>query len=150
MIQNGAVPVFLDNDPLTGNIDVSGLEEAFVPGKTKAVMCAHTLGNPFDLNAVLAFCERHDLWLIEDNCDALGSTYTRSTHRKGTRNASYRNMGRSFDPIFLSATSSHSRRRRRDQYRQENDAQGLDRELPRLGTGLLVRQRKRKHLWKTI
>lgn len=79
MIQNGAVPVFLDNDPVTGNINVSALEEAFVPGKTKAVMCAHTLGNPFDLNAVLSFCERHNLWLIEDNCDALGSTYTRST-----------------------------------------------------------------------
>ena len=82
MIQNGAVPVFLDNDPVTGNIDVSALEEAFVPGKTKAVMCAHTLGNPFDLNAVVSFCERHDLWLIEDNCDALGSTYTRSAPGK--------------------------------------------------------------------
>lgn len=79
IIQNGAVPVFLDNDPVTGNIDVSGLEEAFVSGKTRAVMCAHTLGNPFQLDAVLSFCERHDLWLIEDNCDALGSTYTRRT-----------------------------------------------------------------------
>lgn len=79
IIQNRAVPVFLDNDPVTGNIDISALEEAFVPGKTKAVMCAHTLGNPFRLNAVLEFCERHDLWLIEDNCDALGSTYTRQT-----------------------------------------------------------------------
>jgi CDP-6-deoxy-D-xylo-4-hexulose-3-dehydrase len=77
IIQNGVVPVFLDNDPATGNIDVSALEEAFVPGKTKAVMCAHTLGNPFQLDAILSFCERHDLWLIEDNCDALGSTYTR-------------------------------------------------------------------------
>ena len=47
IIQNGAVPVFLDNDPVTGNIDVADLEEAFVPGKTKAVMCAHALGNPF-------------------------------------------------------------------------------------------------------
>jgi CDP-6-deoxy-D-xylo-4-hexulose-3-dehydrase len=77
IIQNGAVPVFLDNDPVTGNIDVSALEDAFVTGKTKAVMCAHTLGNPFQLDAVLSFCEQHDLWLIEDNCDALGSTYTR-------------------------------------------------------------------------
>jgi CDP-6-deoxy-D-xylo-4-hexulose-3-dehydrase len=77
IIQNGAVPVFLDNDPVTGNIDTRSLEEAFIPGKTKAVMCAHTLGNPFDLGAIMEFCERHDLWLIEDNCDALGSTYTR-------------------------------------------------------------------------
>ena len=82
MIQNGAVPVFLDNDPATGNMDVAKLEEAFVPGKTKAVMCAHTLGNPFNLQAVLDFCERHNLWLIEDNCDALGSTYTRKTKEK--------------------------------------------------------------------
>jgi CDP-6-deoxy-D-xylo-4-hexulose-3-dehydrase len=77
IVQNGAVPVFLDNDPITGNIDARSLERAYVDGKTKAVMCAHTLGNPFDLNAVLGFCDRHDLWLIEDNCDALGSTYTR-------------------------------------------------------------------------
>ena len=76
IIQQGAVPVFLDNDPVTGNADFSRLEEAFVPGKTKAVMLAHTLGNPFDLGVVTAFCERHDLWLVEDNCDALGCTYT--------------------------------------------------------------------------
>jgi CDP-6-deoxy-D-xylo-4-hexulose-3-dehydrase len=91
IIQNGAVPVFLDNDPITGNIDVQSLDEAYVDGKTKAVMCAHTLGNPFDLGAVLDFCERHNIWLIEDNCDALGSTYTRKvpkdepqTRRTGT------------------------------------------------------------------
>jgi CDP-6-deoxy-D-xylo-4-hexulose-3-dehydrase len=77
IIQNGAVPVFLDNDPITGNIETRSLEEAYVEGKTKAVMCAHTLGNPFNLRAVLDFCARHNLWLIEDNCDALGSTYTR-------------------------------------------------------------------------
>jgi CDP-6-deoxy-D-xylo-4-hexulose-3-dehydrase len=77
IIQNGAVPVFLDNNPITGNIDTRSLEEAYVEGKTKAVMCAHTLGNPFNLRAVLDFCARHNLWLIEDNCDALGSTYTR-------------------------------------------------------------------------
>jgi CDP-4-dehydro-6-deoxyglucose reductase, E1 len=77
IIQNGAVPVFLDNDPITGNIDTRSLEEAYVEGRTKAVMCAHTLGNPFNLGAVLDFCARHNLWLIEDNCDALGSTYTR-------------------------------------------------------------------------
>jgi len=76
IVQNGAVPVFIDSDPATGNARVEMLEEAFSAGKTKAVMMAHTLGNPFDLEAVLAFCGRHDLWLIEDNCDALGSRYS--------------------------------------------------------------------------
>jgi CDP-6-deoxy-D-xylo-4-hexulose-3-dehydrase len=76
IIQAGAVPVFIDNDPATGNARVEQLEAAFTPGKTKAVMMAHTLGNPFDLGAVLEFCRKHDLWLIEDNCDALGCTYS--------------------------------------------------------------------------
>ena len=76
IVQTGAVPVFIDNDPVTGNVREGQLEAAFAPGKTKAVMIAHTLGNPFDLGAVLAFCRQHDLWLIEDNCDALGSTYS--------------------------------------------------------------------------
>jgi CDP-6-deoxy-D-xylo-4-hexulose-3-dehydrase len=75
ILQNGCVPVFIDNDPLTLNARVGQLEAAFAPGKTKAVMMAHTLGNPFDLSAVTEFCRRHQLWLIEDNCDALGSTY---------------------------------------------------------------------------
>lgn len=76
IIQAGAVPVFIDNDPVTGNARVDLLEAAYTPGKTKAVMMAHTLGNPFDLGAVLEFCRKHDLWLIEDNCDALGCTYS--------------------------------------------------------------------------
>jgi CDP-6-deoxy-D-xylo-4-hexulose-3-dehydrase len=76
IVQYGAVPVFIDNDPVTGNIMSGHLEEALIPGKTKAVMLAHALGNPFDLGAVLDFCRRHDLWLIEDNCDALGCTYS--------------------------------------------------------------------------
>ncbi|MFT5323132.1 MAG: CDP-6-deoxy-D-xylo-4-hexulose-3-dehydrase [Planctomycetaceae bacterium] len=75
IIQNGCVPVFLDNDPLTGNINVEQLDDAYVAGRTKAVMIAHTLGNPFDLKTITDFCEQHGLWLIEDNCDALGSTY---------------------------------------------------------------------------
>jgi CDP-6-deoxy-D-xylo-4-hexulose-3-dehydrase len=74
IIQNGAVPVFLDVDVPTYNIDVARLEEALSP-KTRAVMLAHTLGNPFDLATVSAFCEANDLFLIEDCCDALGSTY---------------------------------------------------------------------------
>ena len=72
MIQYGAVPVFVDVTIPQYNIDVTMLEEALSP-KTKAVMIAHTLGNPFDLKAVSEFCRKHDLWLIEDNCDALGS-----------------------------------------------------------------------------
>ncbi len=75
LLQNGLVPVFIDNDPVTLNAKVERLESAFVPGKTKAVMMAHTLGNPFDLATVGEFCRRHKLWLIEDNCDALGSRY---------------------------------------------------------------------------
>ena len=76
IIQNGCIPVFIDNDPTTGNARADQLESAYSPGKTKAVMLAHTLGNPFDLGAVLAFCKKYDLWLIEDNCDALGCTYS--------------------------------------------------------------------------
>lgn len=75
ILQYGAVPVFVDVTVPQYNIDVSKLEEALSP-KTKAVMIAHTLGNPFDLAAVKAFCDRHGLWLVEDNCDALGTKYT--------------------------------------------------------------------------
>lgn len=75
IVQNGCIPVFLDVDPITLNIRIEQLEAAFSPGKTKAVCMAHTLGNPFDLAAVGDFCRRHNLWLIEDNCDALGSLY---------------------------------------------------------------------------
>ncbi|HVY69203.1 MAG TPA: lipopolysaccharide biosynthesis protein RfbH [Verrucomicrobiae bacterium] len=75
ILQNGLVPVFVDSDPVTLNARVDQLEEAYHAGKTKAVMMAHTLGNPFDLARVTEFCRARDLWLIEDNCDALGSTY---------------------------------------------------------------------------
>lgn len=75
IIQYGAVPVFIDVTIPQYNIDVTKLEAA-LSDKTKAVMIAHTLGNPFDLKSVKAFCERHNLWLVEDNCDALGATYT--------------------------------------------------------------------------
>jgi CDP-6-deoxy-D-xylo-4-hexulose-3-dehydrase len=74
IIQYGAVPVFVDVTLPTYNIDCSQLEEA-LSGKTKAVMIAHTLGNPFDLKAVKTFCDKENLWLIEDNCDALGARY---------------------------------------------------------------------------
>lgn len=75
MLQYGAVPVFVDVTVPQYNIDVSRLEEAR-SDKTKAVMLAHTLGNPFDIEAVKAFCDKYGLWLIEDNCDALGTKYT--------------------------------------------------------------------------
>lgn len=75
IIQYGAIPVFVDVTIPQYNIDVTRLEDA-LSEKTKAVMIAHTLGNPFDLAAVKAFCGKHSLWLVEDNCDALGSTYT--------------------------------------------------------------------------
>lgn len=74
IIQNQLVPVFLDIEIGTYNIDVQYLEEAIGP-RTKAIMLAHTLGNPFNLDAVLDIARRHNLWLIEDNCDALGSKY---------------------------------------------------------------------------
>lgn len=74
IIQYGAVPVFVDVTIPQYNIDVELMQEA-ISDKTKAVMIAHTLGNPFDLKAVKSFCDKHNLWLIEDNCDALGSKY---------------------------------------------------------------------------
>lgn len=75
ILQYGAVPVFVDVTVPQYNIDVSRLETA-LSDKTKAVMIAHTLGNPFDLKAVKSFCDKHGLWLVEDNCDALGTKYT--------------------------------------------------------------------------
>lgn len=82
-IQYGAVPVFVDVTIPQYNIDVTKLEEAYSE-KTKAVMIAHTLGNPFDLTAVKDFCDKHNLWLVEDNCDALGSKYNYKGEEKFT------------------------------------------------------------------
>lgn len=75
ILQYGAVPVFVDVTVPQYNIDITKLEGALTE-KTKAVMIAHTLGNPFDLKAVKEFCDKHNLWLVEDNCDALGTKYT--------------------------------------------------------------------------
>jgi CDP-4-dehydro-6-deoxyglucose reductase, E1 len=74
ILQFGAVPVFVDVDPLNHNIDVSKIEAAISP-KTKAIMLAHSLGNPFNLDVVTALCKKYNLWLVEDCCDALGTTY---------------------------------------------------------------------------
>jgi CDP-6-deoxy-D-xylo-4-hexulose-3-dehydrase len=74
ILQFGAVPVFVDIEIATHNIDVTKIEAAISP-KTKAIMLAHSLGNPFNLKVILEICKKHNLWLIEDNCDALGSRY---------------------------------------------------------------------------
>ncbi|NDD13838.1 MAG: lipopolysaccharide biosynthesis protein RfbH, partial [Betaproteobacteria bacterium] len=74
IIQFGAVPVFVDVDLATHNIDASKIEAAITP-KTKAIMLAHSLGNPFNLDVVTTLCKKYNLWLVEDCCDALGSTY---------------------------------------------------------------------------
>ncbi len=83
IIQYGAIPVFVDVTIPQYNIDIAKLELA-LSKKTKAVMIAHTLGNPFNLKEVKAFCEKYNLWLIEDNCDALGSEYTINGQTKFT------------------------------------------------------------------
>ena len=83
ILQYGAVPVFVDVTIPQYNIDCSKLESA-LSSKTKAVMLAHTLGNPFDLKAVKEFCDKNNLWLIEDNCDALGSKYTMNGNERFT------------------------------------------------------------------
>lgn len=83
IVNYGAVPVFVDVTIPQYNIDVTKLEAA-LSDKTKAVMIAHTLGNPFDLKAVKDFCDKHNLWLVEDNCDALGSLYTIDGEEKFT------------------------------------------------------------------
>ncbi len=108
ILQNGCVPVFIDNDPATLNGRADQLEAAFIPGKTKAVMMAHTLGNPFDLAATTEFCRKHNLWLIEDNCDALGCRYDGKF--TGT-------FGDFSTQSFLSAASPDDGRRRRGQHR---------------------------------
>lgn len=74
ILQFGAVPVFVDVDPISHNIDASKIEAAISP-KTKAIMLAHSLGNPFNLDVVTALCKKYNLWLVEDCCDALGTTY---------------------------------------------------------------------------
>ena len=83
ILQYGAVPVFVDVTVPQYNIDISKLEEAY-SDKTRAVMIAHTLGNPFDIKAVKDFCDKHGLWLVEDNCDALGTKYTINGETKYT------------------------------------------------------------------
>jgi len=102
VIQNGCIPVFLDNDPITGNINCELLEEAFVEGKTKAVMLAHTLGNPFNIGRIIEFCRDRNLWLIEDNCDALGSFYSMPKDLAENLGFIKNSSGLSLDDVSLS------------------------------------------------
>ncbi|MCL2102329.1 MAG: aminotransferase class V-fold PLP-dependent enzyme, partial [Fibromonadales bacterium] len=83
VIQFGAIPVFVDITVPQYNINISALKNA-LSEKTKAVFIAHTLGNPFDISAVKDFCEKNNLWLIEDNCDALGSEFGEENRKTGT------------------------------------------------------------------
>lgn len=101
IIQNGCVPVFVDIDPHTLNISVDYLDQAYNPGVTKAIVLAHGLGNPFDLASILAFCRKNSLWLIEDNCDALGSTYTMPMHISEPLGFTESSPGLSAPPGFI-------------------------------------------------
>ena len=130
ILQNQLVPVFLDVELGTYDVKLDHLAEAVGP-RTKAVFIAHTLGNPFDLAAIQALCEEHGLWLLEDNCDALGARYDGQLTG---------NVRRHLDRELLPGPPHHDGRgRRRDG--QASDAQEDRRELPRLGPRLLVRDR---------
>ena len=106
MVQYGAVPVFVDVTIPQYNVDVTRLEQA-CSERTKAVMLAHTLGNPFDLKTVKEFCDRHGLWLVEDNCDALGSEYRIDAETVLTVGGGYRDF-----QLLSPASHDHGRRRR--------------------------------------
>ena len=131
IIQYGAVPVFVDVELATANVDASQLEAALSP-KTKAVMLAHTLGNTFDLQAVKEFCERNHLWLIEDNCDALGSEYfiiwklAEDRHDRRHRN------------VELLPASPHDDGRGRSCLHEQPGTPQAGQLVPGLGAGLLV------------
>ena len=131
IIQNGLVPVFVDVTLPTYNVDVTQLEAALSP-RTRAIMLAHTLGNPFDLAAVTAFARKHNLWLIEDCCDAVGSTYN-GQHGRHIRRSGHHQ--------FLSRSPHHYGRGRRGAHQPAAaaHARGI---VPRLGPRLLVRSRQ--------
>jgi len=106
IVQYGAVPVFVDVTLPGYNIDCDQLDAA-LSGKTKAVMLAHTLGNPFDIARVLAFCRKHNLWLIEDCCDALGSTYTLQDQNISLQSSSSRFVRSSLHLLILPRSSHY-------------------------------------------
>jgi CDP-6-deoxy-D-xylo-4-hexulose-3-dehydrase len=135
ILQFGAVPVFVDVDLPTHNIDASLIEAAIGP-KTKAIMLAHSLGNPFNLEVVTALCKKHGLWLVEDCCDALGShlQWPHGGHLWRHRHAE----------LLPRAPHHHGRRRRG--VHQQRRAQKHRRILPRLGPRLLLRAGQGQHL----
>ncbi len=135
----GAVPVFVDVDIPTYNIDVAALEAAIGP-KTKAVMVAHTLGNPFDVKAIKALCDKHGLWLIEDCCDALGATVD------GKHVGTFGDIGTlSFYPAH------HITMGEGGAVFTEQPASGEDHgEFSRLGPRLLLRARQGRHLQQAL
>ena len=139
ILQFGAVPVFVDVDLLTYNIDASKIEAAIGP-KTKAIMLAHTLGNPFNLDVVTALCKKYKLWLVEDCCDALGHHLPRpdGRHLRRHRHAE----------LLPGAPHHHGRGRRG--IHQRRRTQDHCRELSRLGSGLLLPARQRQHLRQTL
>ena len=134
IVQNGLVPVFVDVTLPTYNIDVDQLEAA-VSDRTRAVMLAHTLGNPFDLDAVTEFCQAHDLWLVEDNCDALGSPWHGRTSGPSATSPRSRSIPRTTSRSARAARCSPTGRAEEDR-----------RVDPRLGPRLLVRAGRREHL----
>ena len=141
ILQNGFVPVFIDNDPVTLNAKAEGLEEAYSEGKTKAVIFAHTLGNPFNLAAVAAFCKKHELWLIEDNCDALGCTYD------GRLTGTFGDLStQSFYPPHHMTLGEGGA----VNIVEQPEVQGDRGELSGLGAGLLVRERKGQYVRATV
>ena len=139
ILQNGLVPVFVDVELPTYNVDVDALRAAVSP-RTRAVMIAHTLGNPYDLDAVTALCAEHDLLLVEDCCDALGSTWRRPPRR---------HVRRPGDAVVLPGAPDHHRRGRR-RADQPAEAEEAGRVVPRLGSGLLVRVGLSGHLRQAV
>ena len=150
IIQNGCIPVFVDVDIPTYNIDASKIEEA-LSDRTRAIMLAHTLGNPFNLKVITDICKKHRLWLIEDCCDALGATYTMpsdsspspprggpgrggspSHHHHPKQTPTRRHLRRHRHPQFLPRTSHHHGRGRRNIY-QQSRTKTHHRIIPRLG-----------------
>ncbi len=139
IVQNGLVPVFVDIGLGGYNADPDGLRAAISP-RTRAIMLAHTLGVPFDLSTVMDLVEKHDLWLVEDNCDALGARY--GGRLTGT-------FGHLATLVVLPRPPHHDRRGRHG--RQRSRGPGPDRPLdPRLGPRLLLRRRREQHLRQAV
>ena len=134
--------------PVTDNIDTSMLESAISEPRTKAVMVAHTLGNPFDIDAVLDFCEAHGLWLVEDNCDAMGSEYTTVAESRAEtrRTGTFGHLATSsFYPAHQMTTGEGGA-----VYTSDEELRQHRRVHPRLGPGLLLPARAFEHVREAI